>query len=73
MNIQWFLRKSDYLKAGLVASLLVLAACSTSLSGNAITRQGSLGCTGSTDDIRLCMTAVSHAQWVDAYTLGQLR
>lgn len=70
MNTQWIS------KATLVIGLLFGAACSYPAEEIRLTpkQQGLSECASdSTHEVRVCITAVSNAKWVDAYTLGQLR
>jgi uncharacterized lipoprotein YajG len=72
-NMNKFVNKLEFLKVGLVATLLLLAACNLSETTLKSSQQEVYGCEGSANAIRICITAASQAQWVDAYTLGQLQ
>jgi hypothetical protein len=62
-------------KTTLLSGLFLLTACTVSLPDvNSSLAKDTTGCLASQQQISLrdCLTAVYHAQLVDAYTLGQL-
>ena len=75
MNLAAYFKPLVYVRFILLAGTLFLGACSYSFLGTEpnFLIESSICPSASQAVFRTCVTAVFQAQWVDAYTLAQLR